>query len=1631
MSNIGGGGASLGSAGYIITGNAQSAVNAARQAQAALSELAGVVSSNWWGIQNLGLAFAALPAAMSAGVGYAIKAASDMEDAVFAIQRTSGLTGAALDEVVDQVQAVARTTAIATTELADLAATGAALGIPNEALGEFARIMGVLISSTNLTAESADDLARAMNVLQVPNSEMERFATVLLEVGRNTAATESEILNATKRISGVARAAGFAAHDVLGISAAILSLGPRAEAGSTSFNKTISDMARAVSKGVSSTNKNLALFADVSGQSAAEFAASFQQTPEKAFAGFLTGLARLQAGVDETNYGELLADTENLTNNFTAQVQVLDALGIKESRQAQALLSLAGGTLSVGNEQRDLNAILAASAKYWEESTALTDVQEQKAATLSGQLQILKNIIFEAASAFGSAFLPVLKPIITFLGDMVRGINLLPGPVKFIFALISGLIGIVAGLGAIFVLTAPRLILARDAFYKIVGGIKAFQISAAQARKDMVATAIQAQIMSGQMSVAAAKAAGLVVQARNANGQFAKGFTIVGDKAKASAAGIAVAGKSIGKFGRIAGIAGTVATIGTIALTVATSRMGKQQRATEGDTEALADANLDLAEASGTVNEELLGTEENAKKASKAARELRDELEGVAQAHLAYVEAQREQVSAQAALAKAQEDYQDAVEKHGDDARALRRGELELAQARRRHQRSLESLADAETDLANARQETEEEIVDKENDLADARDKQADSADRLVELEEKLAGMRGDDYLDDITEATNDLRNAELRLARAHVGLSDAEWYLNYLREEGASSRDISDAELILAEARQEVADSEEDLAEKTEELNELRDESRRQREIAAVERDIADAKRDSAAADRDIIALERELGELRQSLADGSYINEAQDNYHDALLEVEEAIDRVREAEQKLEDLRAGLGAREIAASQRDYVGALIAVAKANMEARKQQALMRGEIFDAGDEAHVLAEELRKLADSVPDAGVRKQLLDFAAILGAAPNVPDPVKEAEPDAGAGAGGGDPGIGLGEAIMDGVKKGIEKKQPEVKKSLWDSIMDATGGKNGIGAIAGGIIGTTLGATLGAAFGPLGALLGGVLGSAIGSAVGATIAKHSDKWMPIAKWLFNVEGVTEGARDLKKAWGGVMDFFSTKGRDTAVEVEKAFGKSTGNIIKEAKFAERAVQDIFLKGEPVTKEQTDKIIGHVNNMQSNTVHAAEEMAKGQMDSVNFLKESGNPVWDEIANQAIGNIERQKLNTVNESEQMRAQIVAKLEELRDKGIPITAELAKQVSDNIKGMAVTSTENLSDGSIQQQVVLAKLKAEAGTITKEMASEIIKESVRARDGAVTAAEEKYNRTIEETLKLQKAGLITKEQADKIIGEAKRQRDEAVGAAQDQHSKVVGEMERQRHGLNREVDLSTGELRSRWDVIRGDIVEKFRGAGEWLGTAGYNLMVGFKGGIDSEGNTVPSLMERIKGSITRVWDRAFELLRQAGKDIIAGFIKGITDRPNWVRDTLSSVLGPLAPIANKLLGNASPSKIFAGIGRNVTLGLIEGIMGEQGELEKAMQQITDALGSEFTASFGAQLQAFDLDYLTKNLTDPLAGMNASGGTGAPPAQNVTNNYYETLNLEAMTNADPQEIMNEYSWRQGIRARSRG
>jgi hypothetical protein len=111
-----------------------------------------------------------------------------------------------------------------------------------------------------------------------------------------------------------------------------------------------------------------------------------------------------------------------------------------------------------------------------------------------------------------------------------------------------------------------------------------------------------------------------------------------------------------------------------------------------------------------------------------------------------------------------------------------------------------------------------------------------------------------------------------------------------------------------------------------------------------------------------------------------------------------------------------------------------------------------------------------------------------------------------------------------------------------------------------------------------------------------------------------------------------------------------------------------------------------------------------------------------------------------------------------------------------------------------------------------------------------------------------------------------------------------------------------------------------------------------------------------------------------------GRNLIMGFVGGIVGSVGSVVDAVKNAVGAAIGAAKSLLGIASPSKVFAGIGDNTAAGFAEGVSSGAPEAQAALVSMVEPPVAGVTSPTDAGAAA-------AGATADAAGSSGGGGGG--------------------------------------------
>lgn len=110
--------------------------------------------------------------------------------------------------------------------------------------------------------------------------------------------------------------------------------------------------------------------------------------------------------------------------------------------------------------------------------------------------------------------------------------------------------------------------------------------------------------------------------------------------------------------------------------------------------------------------------------------------------------------------------------------------------------------------------------------------------------------------------------------------------------------------------------------------------------------------------------------------------------------------------------------------------------------------------------------------------------------------------------------------------------------------------------------------------------------------------------------------------------------------------------------------------------------------------------------------------------------------------------------------------------------------------------------------------------------------------------------------------------------------------------------------------------------------------------------IDTAKTEIPNFISSVVEFISDLPDKFLEI----GGNIVKGLWDGICAMGNWIKNKVKDFFGGIVDGVKGVLGIASPSKVFKGIGGFMAEGLGEGF---ETEMDSVSSQIKNAIPTEF------------------------------------------------------------------------------
>ncbi|WP_345892836.1 phage tail tape measure protein [Bacillus cereus] len=532
-----------------------------------------------------------------------------------------------------------------------------------------------------------------------------------------------------------------------------------------------------------------------------------------------------------------------------------------------------------------------------------------------------------------------------------------------------------------------------------------------------------------------------------------------------------------------------------------------------------------------------------------------------------------------------------------------------------------------------------------------------------------------------------------------------------------------------------------------------------------------------------------------------------------------------------------------------------------------------------------------------------------------------------------------------------------------------------GGAAGLASAAVGFLGSAIGLL----FGPVGLIAAALIGTGV-VAYKAYQKATEDSIASIDRFATNTEG----------------------------KVSSSTKKVLGEYFKLSDGIRQKLTEIRLNHEVITEEQSQKLIGQYDKLANTIIEKTNARQQKEIEGLKKFFADSYVLTAEEENKRIEQLnqhyEQEKLKTQEKENKIKEILQTAARENRE--LTTSERISLQaLQDEMDRVAV---EHMSKNQMEQKVILENMRVQASEISARQAAEVVENSAKARDKVIEDAKKTRDEKIAEAIRQRDENkTITADEANAIIAEAKRQYDSTVSTARDKHKEIVSEAKSQAGEHANQVDWETGQVKSKFEVMKDDVVRKMKEMGsdvsnkyEEMKNAASNKVEEIKNTVsrkfEEKKKAITDKMKEIKSDIEEKWNTVEKFfstinLRSIGKSIIEGLEKGLDDATGGLYSKAKSIAGEIKKTISGALEINSPSKVMIPVGSAVPEGVGVG-------MDKGKRFVVDAAKNvvgTVKKQMGNMPSVFDFGFQTSHYSIPHNALGDFNGYTQP--QSTYNN----------------------------------
>lgn len=274
------------------------------------------------------------------------------------------------------------------------------------------------------------------------------------------------------------------------------------------------------------------------------------------------------------------------------------------------------------------------------------------------------------------------------------------------------------------------------------------------------------------------------------------------------------------------------------------------------------------------------------------------------------------------------------------------------------------------------------------------------------------------------------------------------------------------------------------------------------------------------------------------------------------------------------------------------------------------------------------------------------------------------------------------------------------------------------------------------------------------------------------------------------------------------------ISNATEKTLKPFIKECDTLDETIKGLKWSGKIITDSDVSNVKSQVKIIVDTLVDGLDADKNTALKNLNPLKNMLNSQTYSDILKASGQYYDDQKKTVQQGE---SDIDKIMQTAKDQHRGLKQSEYDEISKIEQNMESTGIKNLSASQTESNLIFQSLKDNHTSLSAQEASEIVKNSAKQRDTTISDANKQYDGIMTEAQRMYDVGAINKDQYDQIRDAAGKSKDDTIKQAQEQHTKIVDEAKKQAGDLSDQVDWSTGDIKSKWQVFGDNLRDGWNG----------------------------------------------------------------------------------------------------------------------------------------------------------------------------------------------------------------------